>query len=150
MAVFETTPFSDDRSVVGAMDAHLSISVDANDVDIWVKVFDVAPDGTAFNLMSPGNDVIRASYRHKEKHERLRPGTIYDIQLPDLVTANTFLTGHRLRVAVMTSFAPDFSRNLHTGELEATAIRSRIAHLTLYMGAGQLTFIVLPVLPRPA
>lgn len=150
MAVFETAPFADDVSVVGAIDAHLSISVDANDEDVWVKVFDVAPDGTAFNLMSPGNDVLRASYRHKGKRERLKAGTIYDLQLSDLFTANTFLKGHRLRIAVMTSFAPDFSRNLHTGDLEATSIRNRVAHLTLYMGAGSPTFLVLPVLPRSA
>src|SRR5205085_5108995 len=120
VTVFETAPLEDDLSVVGAMDAHVSMSVDARDADLWVKVFDVAPDGTAFNLMSPGLDVLRASYRNKHRRELLKPGKFYDVELPDLLTGNTFLKGHRIRVAVMASFFPDFSRNLQTGELEST------------------------------
>lgn len=150
VAVFETAPLEEDVSVVGAMDAHVSITVDARDVDLWVKVYDVAPDGTAFNLMSPGLDVLRASYRNKRKRELLKPGRVYDLKLSDLFTGNTFLRGHRIRVAVMTSFFPDFSRNLQSGELEAAGMRSRIAHVTIQFGAGTPSFIVLPVLPRSA
>jgi putative CocE/NonD family hydrolase len=150
VGIFETAPFEEDVSVVGAIAAHVSISVDAPDADIWVKVFDVAPDGTAFNLMSPGLDVVRASYRRRGKRERLKPNTVYDLELPDLFTANTFLKGHRLRIAIMTSWFPDFSRNLQSGDLEATSIRQRSAQVTLYMGAGSPSFLVLPVLPRSA
>ncbi|HMC54742.1 MAG TPA: CocE/NonD family hydrolase [Gemmatimonadaceae bacterium] len=150
VAVFETAPFDEDVSIVGAMDAHVSIAVDAPDVDIWVKVFDVAPDGTAYNLMSPGLDVLRASYRDKGKRETLRSRRIYDLSLPDLFTANTFLRGHRLRVAIMPSWFPEFSRNPQTGDLEASSIRSRPANVTIHMGAGFPSFLVLPVLPRSA
>jgi putative CocE/NonD family hydrolase len=150
VGIFETAPFEEDVSVVGAIAAHVSISVDAPDADIWVKVFDVLPDGTAFNLMGPGLDVVRASYRRRGKRERLKPNTVYDLELPDLFTANTFLKGHRLRIAIMTSWFPDFSRNLQSGDLEATSIRQRSAQVTLYMGAGSPSFLVLPVLPRSA
>ena len=33
------------------------------DADLWVKLEDVAPDGTAWNLSSPGTDVLRVSSR---------------------------------------------------------------------------------------
>ncbi len=33
------------------------------DADLWVKLEDVAPDGTAWNLSSPGTDVLRVSAR---------------------------------------------------------------------------------------
>ena len=42
--------------------AHLRL-VRLSRLDLWVRLLDVAPDGTAFNLMSPGLDVQRASYR---------------------------------------------------------------------------------------
>jgi len=110
IALFETAPLASDLTVVGAMRAELLVSVvDAPDVDIHVKVYDVAPDGTALNLMSPGLDVVRASYRNaRSQRELLNPRRSYDIVLPDLLTANTFKKGHRIRVAVMTSFGPIF------------------------------------------
>lgn len=106
---FETAPLASDLTIVGAMRAELLLSADGPDTDIHVKVYDVGPDGTVFNLMSPGLDVIRASYRNaKPQRELLRPGRSYDIVLSDLLTANTFKKGHRIRVAVMTSFGPIF------------------------------------------
>jgi putative CocE/NonD family hydrolase len=150
VAVFETAPLDDDLSVVGAMDAHVSITTDARDVDLWARVFDVSPDGTAFNLMSPGLDVVRASYRSKAKRALLKPRQFYDLELSDLLTGNTFLKGHRIRVVVMSSFFPDFSRNLQTGELEANGFRTQPAKVTIHLGAGAPTFLVLPVLPRSA
>ena len=40
------------------------------DTDLWVKLLDVAPDGTAYNLMSTGLDVVRASYRNRKRAAR--------------------------------------------------------------------------------
>jgi putative CocE/NonD family hydrolase len=149
VVVFDTPPMKQDLTVVGAMKAELTISSDAPDTDIWVKVYDVAPDGTAYNLMSPGLDVIRASYRHAQPNrELLKKNTLYKLTLGDLFTGNTFKQGHRIRVAVMTSFAPDFAHNLHTGDLESTASTSRIAHITLYHSAPNLARLILPVLPN--
>ena len=78
------------------------MSVDAPDTDLWVKLLDVAPDGTAFNLMSTGLDVVRASYRNRQRErELLEPGEVYRLDLDTLMTANRFRRGHRVRVAVM-------------------------------------------------
>jgi hypothetical protein len=130
------------------MKAELTISSDAPDTDIWVKVYDVAPDGTAYNLMSPGLDVIRASYRHAlPNRELLRKNTLYKLTLGDLFTGNTFKQGHRIRVAIMTSFVPDFSHNLHTGELESTSADSRVAHVTVYHDDLRQARLILPVVP---
>ena len=148
VVVFDTPPLRQDLTVIGAMKAELTISSDAPDTDIWVKVYDVAPDGTAYNLMSPGLDVIRASYRHaKPERELLKKNALYKLTLGDLYTGNTFKQGHRIRVAIMTSFAPDFSRNLHTGDLESIASTSRIAHFTIYHDDIHRARLILPVLP---
>ena len=53
------------------MTAEIYILSDQPDTDLWVKLLDVAPDGTAFSLMSTGLDVIRASYRHRTPEREL-------------------------------------------------------------------------------
>ena len=80
-----------DLRVVGPITAEIYVSTErAKDVDIWVKLFDVAPDGTAFNLMSPGLDVMRASYREGGPSRKLlRPGRVYPIRFENLMTGNT-------------------------------------------------------------
>jgi putative CocE/NonD family hydrolase len=139
VVTFETPPLAQDLTVVGAMAAELNVSVDAADAQIWVKVFDVAPDSTAFNLMSSGLDVLRLSYRNgSAKREPLTPGTVYRIRLGDLITGNTFRAGHRLRVVVSTAFVPDF-------EPLARPYRLTVHHSDQYPSR-----LILPVLPRTA
>ena len=91
------------------------------------------PDGRAFNLMSPGNDVLRASYRDPGAgQEPLEPGRIYELRLPGLMTSNRFAKGHRIRVQISGSFAPHLSRNLQTGESEIVSAASRTAAITIH------------------
>jgi len=136
VVTFETPPLTRDLTVVGAMAAELSVSVDATDAQIWVKVLDVAPDSTAFNLMSSGLDVLRLSYRNGARREPVSPGTVYRVRLGDLITGNTFKAGHRLRVVVSTAFVPDF-------EPLAEPYRLTVHHSDRYPSR-----LILPVLPR--
>lgn len=139
VAVFETAPFPNDFTVVGAIAAELSISSDVPDAHVWVKVFDVAPDSTAFNLMSSGLDVLRASYRNgNKKREPLVPGQVYQVRLGDLLTANTFKAGHKLRVVVSTAFVPDFEP------------MKQPYKLTIHHSAQHPSRLILPVYPNSA
>ena len=108
----------------------------------------LAPDGTAFNLMSPGSDVLRASYRDPEHRSPLKPGEVYKLVLANMRTGNVFKAGHRIRVQVSASFFPDFSRNLQTGELESTSAKMRVATIRIYHDAERASRLVLPVIPR--
>ena len=147
--IFETEPLAADLEVVGSITAELYVSVDQPDTDIWVKLLDVGPDGTAFNLMSPGLDVLRASYRGmKPKRELLEKEKVYQLTLPNLLTANRFKAGHRVRIAIMSSFMPHMSRNLHTGLLEMVSDKSVTAKLTIWHTQEWPSRIVLPVLRR--
>jgi putative CocE/NonD family hydrolase len=144
---FETAPLAEDVEAVGPIQAQLYISCDKPDTDLWVKLLDVSPDGTAFNLMSPGLDVIRASYREKKPtRDLLQPGKVYRLDLNTLLTANRFLRGHRIRIAVMTSFAPHMSRNLHSGLLEMVSDQGEKATITIHHDRRYPSRIVLPVL----
>jgi putative CocE/NonD family hydrolase len=150
VSVFETAPLEADLDVVGAIEAEIYLSVDAPDTDLWVKVYDVAPDGTAFNLMSPGLDVLRASYRDGgPTRSLLEPGRAYLLRLPSLLTANRFLKGHRIRVALMASFAPHMSRNLNTGALEFEDAEARTARITVHTGGKHASRLILPILDGP-
>jgi uncharacterized protein len=116
-----------------------------------VRILDVWPDGRAYNLMSPGLDVLRASYRNGlSKPELLRPGQIVRLDLDRLLTSNVFKTGHRIRVQVSGAFFPHFSRNLQTGKSEATSSEIRIGHIRIYNGADRASRIMLPVVRRTA
>ena len=114
--VYDTEPLNDDLEATGPIKAEMFASADVPDFDLWVRVLDVAPDGTAFNLMSPGLDVLRASYRDETVEPKLlHPGKIYRLVLDRLLTSNVFLKGHRIRVQISGAFYPHFSRNLQTG-----------------------------------
>jgi putative CocE/NonD family hydrolase len=150
VAVFETAPFRQDTRVLGAIRAELFVSTDAPDIDLWVKLFDVAPDGTAYNLMSPGLDVLRASSRAGGAREMLRPSEVYALRFENLMTGNTFLEGHRLRLLVCGSFFPHFSRNLQTGALEMSSAETRPARVQVHHSRAHASRLVLPVLDLPA
>jgi len=126
----------------------LYVSVDQPDTDIWVKLLDVSPDGTAFNLMSPGLDVLRASYRdRKPKRSLLEKDKVYKLELPNLLTANRFKAGHRVRIAIMSSFMPHMSRNLHTGLLEMVSDKSVPARVTVWHTPERPSRIILSAVP---
>jgi len=121
----------------------------AKDADLWVRLLDVAEDGTAFNVMSPGLDVQRASYRDADGgRQLLTPDQVYEIKLTHLITSNLFKKGHRIRVQISGSFFPNFSRNLQTGESEATASRAQKATLRIYHDPEHPSAAVLPIAGR--
>ncbi len=147
--VFDSGPLDKDVAVLGPITAEVYVSCDCPDLDLWVRLLDVAPDGTAFNLMSPGNDVLRASYRAPQRgHQLLTPGEIYKLTLPNMRTGNVFAAGHRIRVQISGSFFPDFSRNPQNGELETVSAGMRKAEIRIYHDREHPSRIVLPVVPR--
>ncbi len=147
--VFETEPLTEPLRVVGPIETEIHLSADAPDTDLWVKLEDVAPDGTAWNLSSPGTDVLRASERDGGASPKLLgPGEIVALRLPNLRTGNLFARGHRVRVVLCGSFMPAFSRNLQTGEPESSAKAMRKATIRIHHEAGHPSRIVLPVVPE--
>jgi hypothetical protein len=146
---FDSEPFPRDTEVTGPIQATIYLSTDAPDTDLWVRLLDLAPDGKALNLMSPGLDVLRASYRHGgPQRELLDSGKPYALQLDNLVTSNLFRKGHRLRVQISATFFPNFSRNLHTGELEMTSSQMRTARIRIHHDRRHPSRIVFPIVPR--
>lgn len=143
---FDSVVLGADTEVTGAIQAKIYFSCDCRDLDMWVRLLDVAPDGTAFNLMSPGLDVQRVSYRDlSHGRQLLEPGKTYEVSLDHLITSNVFQRGHRIRVQISGTFFPNFSRNLQTGELEATSAKTKTATIRIYHDEEHASQIILPV-----
>jgi len=148
--VFDTEPLPADLEVTGPIRAEIYVSADCRDLDLWVRLLDVARDGAAFNLMSPGLDVLRASYRNESlQPEYLEPGKITRLILDRLLTSNAFLAGHRIRIQLSGAFFPHFSRNLQTGASEATTTQTVACRIRVLHDKEHPSQIVLPVVSGP-
>ncbi|MBS1852400.1 MAG: CocE/NonD family hydrolase [Acidobacteria bacterium] len=146
---FDSEPMSADTEVTGPIQAKIFLACECRDLDLWVRLLDVAPDGSAFNLMSPGLDVQRVSYRDpKRVRQLLTPGQIYEVTLDHLITSNVFQKGHRMRVQISGSFFPNFSRNPQNGDLEASSSKMQRARISIYTNREHASRIVLPVVKR--
>ena len=147
--VYDTDPLLADIEVTGPIHAEIYLSADVPDVDLWVRLLDVAPDGKALNLMSSGLDVLRASYRNEKlEPEPLKPGEIYKLNLDRMLTSNVFRAGHQIRIQISGAFFPHFSRNLQSGKSEISSSEMCPAHVRIYHDADHGSKIDLPVIPR--
>ena len=150
LLTFDTPPLPEDLFVSGPITAEIRISCDCRDFDLWVRLQDVYPDGRAMNLMSPGNDVMRASYRDASGgRQLLEPGQAYLLRLAALHTSIRFERGHRIRAQISASFAPHLSGNLQTGESEVVSAASRPARITIHHGAEGASRLLVPVMKPP-
>ena len=149
VVVYDSDPLLVDTEVTGPVHAEMYVSADVPDIDLWVRLLDVAPDGTAFNLMSPGLDVLRASFRNeKEQPELLKPGDIYKLSLDGMLTSNVFRAGHQIRIQVSGAFFPHFLRNLQSGESEITSSKMCTARVRIHHDPDHRSRIELPVVPQ--
>lgn len=145
---FDSAVLPEDKEVTGPIKARIFVSCDCRDFDLWARLLDVSPDGTAINLMSPGLDVARASYRDLSRgRQLLLPGEIYESRLERLITSNVFLRGHRIRLQVSASFSPNFSRNLQSGNSEANSAEIKKANIRVYLDASHPSQLLLPIVP---
>ncbi|MEQ9491699.1 MAG: CocE/NonD family hydrolase [Alphaproteobacteria bacterium] len=99
---FDTEPLETSFEIFGAPVAELEIAVDQPNAFLAVRLTDVAPDG-ASTMVTYG----LLNLNHDEKHETvspLEPGKrrIVHVKMNDI--AHVFPAGHRVRVAVSTTY----------------------------------------------
>jgi putative CocE/NonD family hydrolase len=142
--VYTTPPLEADLAVFGFVTVQLAVASDAPDTDFTVKLVDVAPDGTAWNI---SDTIQRMRYRNGEDQpEFMRPGETYAISPPPMLVANVFRQGHRIRVEVSSSNFPTYARNLNTANDPYTSTEIRIANNQVLHGpTGKASLIILPV-----
>jgi len=132
--VYSTPVLAEAVSIVGDVSAELYVSADVPDADVFVKLVDVYPDGTAYNLAQTA-----ARLRYRSGHQTpasLVAGQVYRVELRGITTANYFGPGHRIRIEIAGSSFPNADRNWHTGGRNDLDSDGPVAHLTLYHGGG--------------
>jgi len=101
---FDSDPLEQRLEILGAPILHLRLSTNEASAQIAVRLNDISPDGTS----------SRVSYgflnlTHRESHsnpEPLEPGHIYDVTIRLNDIGYAFPAGHRIRIAVSTSYWP--------------------------------------------
>lgn len=144
--VYTTEPFPHGVEVSGNIGVTLYISSDARDTDFTVKLVDVYPDGTAYNL---DETILRARYR--EGYDRqvfMEPGEVYELELGPMATSNWFGPGHRIRIEVSSSNFPRFARNLNTGGRTWDETEGVVARNVVHHSAGHPSRIRIPIVRR--
>jgi uncharacterized protein len=131
--VYTSEPLKEGLEVSGPITATLYVSSDVKDTDVTVKVIDVLPDGTAYNL---DETIQRLRYRDGDDHTVwMEPGKVYKVTLTPMNTSNYFDVGHRIRIEVAGSNFPRFDRNLNTGGNNYDETTSVIAHTAIHHNA---------------
>ena len=131
--VYSTPVLEHGVAMVGDVDAVLHVSTDVPDADVFIKLVDVYPDGTAYNVAW---SCVRLRYRGGYQHPTpVEPGRIYEIRVSGMVTANYFGPGHQVRLEVAGSNFPLADRNWHTGGENAEDTDGPVAHITLHHDA---------------
>ncbi len=147
--VYTSEPLKNGMEFSGPMEATLYVSSDVKDTDITVKVIDVLPDGTAYNL-----DETIQRLRYRDGYDKpvvwMEPDKVYKVTLQPMVTSNYFGPNHRVRIEVSSSNFPRFDRNLNTGGNNYDEVTGVVAHNAIHHSKEYPSKIVFTVVKQPA
>ena len=133
--VYTTDPLKEGVEVTGSIETMLYVSSDAKDTDFTVKLIDVYPDGSAYNL---DETIQRVRFREGyDKELFMEKGVVYKVDLTPMSTSNYFKEGHRIRIEISSSNFPRFARNMNTGgnnfdEKEGVVAHNKVHHSNEY------------------
>ena len=142
--VYSTEPLTEGVEVSGFIESTLYVSSDAKDTDFTIKLIDVHPDGSAYNL---DETIQRVRYREGyDKEVFMEKGKVYKVDLTAMSTSNFFKKGHRIRVEISSSNFPRFTRNLNTGgdnynESTGVVARNKVHHSSEYPSQIRLPIV---------
>jgi len=145
--VYTSEPLPEGIEASGPIEVTLYVSSDAKDTDFTVKLIDVYPDGTAYNL---DETIQRMRYRngYDKPPAWMAPGSVYPVTLQPMTTSNYFPAGHRVRIEVSSSNFPRFDRNLNTGGKNYDEARGVVAHNAVHHSRQYGSTVTLTVVPR--
>jgi putative CocE/NonD family hydrolase len=143
--VYTSEPLREPLQVTGSVRPVLYVSSDAKDTDFTVKLVDVHPDGTAYNV---DDTILRARFREGyDKEVWMQPGKVYELKPTPMSTSYLFQAGHRIRVEVSSSKFPQYMRNLNTGGNNEDETKGVVATNTIHHSAQYPSRVLLPVMP---
>lgn len=147
--VYSTDVLEEDTEVTGNVTGKIFAATSAEDTDFFMKLLDVCPDGTVYNVAQGGR---RGRYvkNGRRDPQPLNPGEIVEYDIDLRATSYVFKKGHRIRVEITSSNALlcDVNPNRFI-DLNTCTIRDYItAEQTIYHDAERASYIELPVIPE--
>jgi uncharacterized protein len=144
--VYQTPPLESALEVTGDPEAVLYAASVAPDTDFFVRLIDVAPDGSSMDVAS---GMVRARYRDGlDKPALLKPGAVTEFRIRLRPTANEFRKGHRIRLDVTSSDFPNYDRNHNTAADQNADAQLEIAEQTVHHGGQHRSRLILPVISK--
>src|SRR5580698_10602 len=145
--VYSTGPLKEGIEVTGSVDVTLYVSSDAKDTDFTVKLIEVMPDGTAYNI---DENIQRARYRdgYDKPPVWMEKDKVYKVTFQPMETSDYFAPGHELRIEVSSSNFPRYDRNLNTGGNNYDESTGVIAHNQVHHSAQYPSSITLSMVKR--
>lgn len=102
--VFHTEPLQQKLEICGMPVVELDLSADKRQAMVAVRLSDVAPSGAATRVTY---GLLNLTHRDGDAHpEPLEPGRCYRVKVVLNGIAHSFPAGHRIRVAISTSYWP--------------------------------------------
>jgi putative CocE/NonD family hydrolase len=145
--VYTSEPLKEGIEASGPIGVTLYVSSDAKDTDFTVKLIDVYPDGTAYNL-----DETIQRMRYRDGYDKplawMSPAGVYKVALQPMTTSNYFAAGHRVRIEVSSSNFPRFDRNLNTGGNNYDESKGVVAHNAVHHSRQYASTVTLTVVKR--
>ncbi len=125
--VYDTDPLANEVEILGLPRARLQVSADAPLADWFVRLSDVAPDGTVTLVAGAGQN---GAHRESAEHPRpLDPGRVFPLEIEMHFTSWVFPKGHRMRLAVHNALWPmlwptpyPMTTSLHLGGPDPTRL----------------------------
>ena len=143
--VYTSAPLDRDLRIVGPLKARLTVSSDALDTDLVLRLAHVAMDGRSLGMQE---GALRLRYRDGYRQPaRMEPGRHYEVTVDLRAIAYLIPKGHRLRLQITSSSFPRLERNLNTGNPNnADETRMVVATNRVHHGPNALSYLELPVL----
>jgi hypothetical protein len=102
--IFDSEPLDERLEILGAPVLELELSSDAEVAMVAARLCDVAPDRASLRVTY---GLLNLTHRHShEEPEPLQPGVPVRVRIQLNDVAHAFLPGHRVRVAISTSYWP--------------------------------------------
>jgi uncharacterized protein len=145
--VYSTGPLKEGMEVSGPVEVTLYVSSDAKDTDFTVKLIEVLPDGTAYNI---DENIQRVRYRegYAKPPAWMEKGKVCKVAFQPMQTSNYFAAGHELRIEVSSSNFPRYDRNLNTGGANYDESQGVVAHNEVHHGKQYPSSITVSVVKR--
>ena len=144
--VYTTDALNEGVEVSGFIESTLYVSSDVKDTDFTIKLIDVYPDGTAYNL---DETIQRVRYREGyDKEVLMEEGKVYKVDLTPMSTSNYFEKGHSIRIEISSSNFPRFARNLNTGGNNYDEKEGIIANNNVHHSVEYPSHIKLPMIKK--